>query len=95
MVDFKYQLQKTKEKYQEEIKSIKYWEKIYKFFEKMSKKNVETFTKEFKHSSNIFSNFQPDNEAKIEGFAKEFNYIIIDEQIISIKSIYSFKKDNL
>lgn len=92
MINFDKQLKDAKRKYEEKVKSIKYWECVYKDFQKQKNKNVETFKKEFKHTSKIFDEFQPDDELKIEAYAADCGYKIIDEEIKSNKSIYTFHK---
>ena len=44
---------------------------------------------EFSH--NIFADFCADNESKIDSIAKLYGYEIVDERLMSTKSIYTFK----
>lgn len=66
-----------------------YWEKIEKQFKKYKAKNKEAFVMEFSH--NIFADFCADNESKIDSIAKLYGYEIVDERLMSTKSIYTFK----
>ena len=83
--------ERLKREYREKVKLFKYWDKVDKMFLKMRKKNIETFSYTFKHLSNIFSKFQPDDEARIEIYANIHGYEIIDENLSSTKSVYTFQ----
>ncbi len=71
-----------------QIKYIKYWDKVEKFFIKKKEKNIDEFTSSFKHELNC----DYDNESKIQALAYKYGYNIINEKLYSNKSLYVFKK---
>lgn len=91
MLLFKYQtnLNRIKKKYKEDVRLIKYWNKIEKIFIK-HKKNLDTeFVYEFKHKNEY------DDEAKIKSMASEYGYKVVDEDLRTYKSVYKFMREDI
>ena len=80
--------QKTEiqEKYNREMREVKHWEDVCKKFSKMQKKGVDVFTMDFPHTGNL------DNEAKIAKYADEFGFVVANEELGLLTSVYSFKR---
>lgn len=88
MMFYKQKLLKLKEKHRNEMKQLKYWYGIEKKFEKKKKKKIDMFDMNFKHRIN--ASFMQDDEMKIQSIAKEYGYEIIDENITTTNSRYTF-----
>ena len=90
-MDYKLERKKAKKKYKDTIESLKYWEKIEKKFIYNKNKGIENFEITFEHSQ-YFKGFIPDDEFKIGAIALSYGYEITNEELLSNKSIYAFKK---
>jgi hypothetical protein len=84
---YKTNLQRITQKYKNEVKLIKYWDKIEKIFISHKKNKDKSFTYTFKHKDEY------DDEFKIEAIAAEHGYKIVDEDLRHNKSTYTFIMD--
>jgi hypothetical protein len=89
MINFESAKSRVENDYKNKIKTLKYWEKIYKNMQKYKEKGIEEFSMEFKHDVKDIT--IPDNESKIETYAKDLGYEIVDEKLGSNISVYTFR----
>lgn len=82
----------AKVKYINKLKEIRYWEKVESKIKKFKEKGKEEFIMEFPHD--VFSNNVKDDELKIEAIANYYGYKIVDESLLTNKTIYEFKKED-
>lgn len=80
---------KAKEKYRKQMKFSRYWNNVEKRFSKLS--NKDSFSMDFKHNINS-DDIVYDNERLITEIATFYGFKIIDEKILSNKTIFKFKK---
>lgn len=89
MINFESAKSRVENDYKDKMKTLKYWEKIYKQMQKYKEKDLEEFTMEFEHD--VKNVVIPDNESKIEAYAKDLGYEIVDEKLGSSMSVYTFR----
>lgn len=89
MINFESAKSRVENDYKNKMKTLKYWEKIYKQMQKYKEKDLKEFTMEFKHDINDV--VIPDNESKIEAYAKDLGYKIVNEKLGSNLSVYTFR----
>ena len=71
------------------IKFLCYWHKVEWRFRLKKMMDKTNFTMSFKHAS-LFTGIIYDDEWRIESIANHYGYDIVDETLLSKKSIYKF-----
>ena len=87
MLDGKYAEHKKRARnaYKDELKQIRFWDKVEKSFRKQSGKH-RCFSMSFRHPDF-------DNEMKIEGIARLYGFRIVGEQLYPQSSVYYFERE--
>lgn len=78
----------ARKKYRNKMKFARYWKSVEDKFRKMSSK--ESFSIVFKHD--IEGDINYDNERIIEEISSFYGYVIENEDLKGLKTIYKFKK---
>ena len=82
-------LGRTTSDYKRSIRYARYWQKVERRFRLKRALKISSFSLSFKHDG-LFSDIIYDNEFLIENIANHYGYDMVDETLLSNKSIYKF-----
>ena len=88
-LDYSASLDRASSDYEHAIRYERYWRKVERRFRLKRALKRSSFSLSFKHDG-LFSDIIYDNEFLIENIANHYGYDMVDETLLSKKSIYKF-----
>lgn len=88
-LDYSSSLDSASSDYERSIRYARYWQKVERRFRLKRAFKISSFSMSFKHAG-LFSDIIYDDEFLIENIANHYGYDMVDETLLSNKSIYKF-----